>query len=500
MAPPPSVLEEPVGAQGQKTFSADREFDRKTKTLFHVFSPAQAGVNFSSNCISAETNIAAAINAVDEELFSQLTADNNGSELKSCTYSNKSKDGGETRLFTRFELYSERAVELFQKTFPPNRRQSNPAGDTSRQFFYSWPSLRRGPPARREKIFMALSIRGGQKLGPEALDTILSSAGISLCSTVPLRGHGFNTVSMHDSLAIIKGFGPPRTLTIGDKRIPFRLVTPVNPEVDPAGAGTSYAAAAAPATAKYQFQAWQAIEAARAQERNAETTDNMTSAPDAAHAPPAATAVDTNAAAGIGGDTEIIDAVEIDNAQLGDESDTSSESKQPNSAEESGDTEEKNDTNDGNKEAAAIEVESAAATDDGAEEPFQPVTRRSRRKPVTSTPHAETTPLKRKTRSSKSSPVSGGPLLKSPRKMLAALASPGRGLGTSLPQRTPRGKSLQNSFAALASGSTTPEAKKQQSPAQQQVETEVDPAAPELDYEATPSPEGDGGSHDQQHE
>jgi len=227
MAPSPSVLEEPVNAQGQKHFSADREFDRKTKTLFHVFSPALAGENFSSNCIGAEMKIADAINAVDEELFSQLTADNNGSELKSCTYPNKSKGSGEARLFTRFELYSERAVELFRKTFPPNHRQSNHGGATSRQFYYSWPGLkRRGPQASRGKTYMALAIRGGQKIACDALATALSSAGNSLCSTLPLRGHGFNTVSMNDSLAIIKGFKPPRTLTIGDKRIPFYRITP----------------------------------------------------------------------------------------------------------------------------------------------------------------------------------------------------------------------------------------------------------------------------------
>lgn len=62
---------------------------------------------------------------MDEELFSQLTVEIDGSELKSKTYFNPAKDGKEAPICNEYDLYSERAVELFRKTLNPNRRASN---------------------------------------------------------------------------------------------------------------------------------------------------------------------------------------------------------------------------------------------------------------------------------------------------------------------------------------------------------------------------------------
>lgn len=282
MASSPTVQDGPEGSRGQKKNSADQPFDRKTKTRFHVFSPAPSTGSFSSNCIKAESAIAAAIDAVDKELFSQLTDDINGSELKSCTYLNKPKDGRDARFCTKFELYSARAVELFLKTFPLNRRASNPdAGYT-----YSWPDQPRfsksAPRTRQpEDNYMALSIRGGQKIPKDALTTALSSAGATLCSTLPLRGHGFKTVSMNDSLAIIKCVRPPKNITVGDKPVPLFVITPVDPESTSANPSKgSYAAAAARAAppAAYQVQAWHAIKDARSQTRGGVFTDGNSAA------------------------------------------------------------------------------------------------------------------------------------------------------------------------------------------------------------------------------
>ena len=272
MASSPPVQDGPEGIHGQDKISTDREFDRKPKTRFHVFSVAPSTGNYSTNCIKAERAIATAIEAVDKELFSQITADVHGSELKSCTYFNKAKDDRAARFCTKFELYSVRALELFRKTFPLNHRASNPhAGYT-----YSWPDQKRYPKnaarARQPmEIYMALAIRGGQKIPKDTLTTSLSSAGATLCSTLPMRGHGFNTVSMKDSMAIIKCVRPPKNITIGDKRVPLFVITPVDPVSASATPPTgSYAAAAARATpaAAYQIQAWHAIKEARSQKRD----------------------------------------------------------------------------------------------------------------------------------------------------------------------------------------------------------------------------------------
>ncbi|KAL4514487.1 hypothetical protein Ndes2526A_g03955 [Nannochloris sp. 'desiccata'] len=312
MASSPAIQNVPEGTQGQKKNSSDQLFDRKPKARFHVFSPAPSTESFSTNCIKVESAIADAINAVNSELFSQLTADINGSELKSSTHLNKSKDGGEHRMFTKFELYSARAVDLFQKTFPLNRRVSNPE-IASRQFSYSWPDQPRRLPRVRvpEQDYMALSIRGGQKIPRDVLASALSSAQARLCFTLPLRGHGLQTVSMNDSLAIIKCLRPPKTITIGDKPVLFYVITPVNPEVPSANPPRgSYAAAAAGAPrppAAFQIQAWNAIQEARLQKLGDDFTGTTTatghvnSAPSAAAAAAAKTAVATGTAAA--GDT-----------------------------------------------------------------------------------------------------------------------------------------------------------------------------------------------------
>ncbi|KAG7674213.1 hypothetical protein KSW81_006039 [Nannochloris sp. 'desiccata'] len=162
-----------------------------------------------------------------------------------------------------------------------------------------------------EQDYMALSIRGGQKIPRDVLASALSSAQARLCFTLPLRGHGLQTVSMNDSLAIIKCLRPPKTITIGDKPVLFYVITPVNPEVPSANPPRgSYAAAAAGAPrppAAFQIQAWNAIQEARLQKLGDDFTGTTTatghvnSAPSAAAAAAAKTAVATGTAAA--GDT-----------------------------------------------------------------------------------------------------------------------------------------------------------------------------------------------------
>ncbi|KAG7669618.1 hypothetical protein KSW81_007767 [Nannochloris sp. 'desiccata'] len=524
MASSPAVQNVPEGTQGQKKNSSDQLFDRKPKARFHVFSPAPSTESFSNNCIKVESAIADAINAVNSELFSQLTADINGSELKSSTHLNKSKDGGEHRMFTKFELYSARAVDLFQKTFPLNRRVSNPE-IASRQFSYSWPDQPRRLPRVRvpEQDYMALSIRGGQKIPRDVLASALSSAQARLCFTLPLRGHGLQTVSMNDSLAIIKCLRPPKTITIGDKPVLFYVITPVNPEVPSANPPRgSYAAAAAGAPrppAAFQIQAWNAIQEARLQKLGDDFTGTTTatghvnSAPSAAAAAAAKTAVATGTAAvgdtAAGKDVHRTLTVEKskENGDSGnqiDEDETSlrdevgMETVVNRTAEADGapampdgggnigaDKEEgelvvevnkPNDDLDLTNPRSAVEDEEevdeagAVATDVAfivAKEKTGVsrvrVRRATTRSITANTPRATGSPSKRRVRPPESSPPSSEPVRKSPRKTprktLAALENPNRGRSSPAPAHN---RSLQPYFAAVVTGLTSPESKKPQ--------------------------------------
>jgi hypothetical protein len=68
-------------------------------------------------------------------------------------------------------------------------------------------------------------------------------------------------------------------------------------------------------------------------------------------------------------------------------------------------------------------------------------------------------PTKRKARSPASKPASTEPPMKSPRKLLAALKSPNRGIS---PTTSASPQVLQLSFAAVVAGDTPPGSKKAQ--------------------------------------